>query len=130
MIAEASHLLDNEVFPFQQAVQKPIIIALAVPSATGAANACVPSSQGGCLNWKQLNRPNADIPSVTLNLQTQVDVYESMLTAVNGRNWINGITSRGYYPPVMLQDKSASIYGKPAADLIWYWYPRLLGNAP
>jgi hypothetical protein len=27
-----------------------------------------------------------------------------------------------------LQDKSASIYGKPVADLIWYWFPRLLGN--
>jgi hypothetical protein len=31
---------------------------------------------------------------------------------------------RGYYA---LQDKSASVHGKPAADILWYWFPRLLG---
>jgi hypothetical protein len=51
-----------------------------------------------------------------------------MLTAVNARQWVGGIVSRGYYPPTILQDKSASIHGKPAADILWYWYPRLLGT--
>ncbi len=127
MIAEAIRLLDEEISPYQVSVEKEIIIGLAVPSATGAENACVPDVVGGCLDWTALNRPRADIPSVGLNLQTQVDIYESLLNAINGRSWINGIVSRGYYPPVMLRDKSASVYGKPAADLLWYWYPRLLG---
>jgi hypothetical protein len=26
-----------------------------------------------------------------------------------------------------LQDKSASVHSKPAADILWYWYPRMLG---
>jgi hypothetical protein len=55
-------------------------------------------------------------------------MYEAMLTAVNARQWVGGIVSRGYYPPTILQDKSASIHGKPAADLLWYWYPRLTGT--
>lgn len=128
MIAEASRLLDEEIAPFQQAINKPLVIGLAMPSATGAATACLPSPHGGCLNWTELNRPNADIPSIAVNLQAQVDIYESILNAINTRTWIEGVVSRGYYPPTMLQDKSASVYGKPAADLLWYWYPRLLGR--
>ena len=129
MISEANRLLDEEILPYQSSVEKEIIIGLAVPSATGAESACVPDSTGGCLDWTSLNRPNADIPSVGLNLQIQTDIYEVMLTAINGHAQIDGIISRGYYPPVMLRDKSASIYGKPSADLLWYWYPRLLGLA-
>lgn len=129
MIAEAIRLLDEEISPYQVSVEKEIILGLAIPSATGAESACIPNAVGSCLNWTSLNRPKADIPSVGLNLQAQTDVYEAMLTALNGRAWIDGIISRGYYPPVMLQDKSASIYGKPTADLLWYWYPRLLGLA-
>jgi hypothetical protein len=65
---------------------------------------------------------------VTLNLQLQADIYEAMLTAINDRQWVGGFVSRGYYPPTILQDKSASVHGKRAADILWYWYPRLLGT--
>jgi hypothetical protein len=65
--------------------------------------------------------------SVSLSLQTQADIYEAMLTAVNSRTWISGFVSRGYYPPAALQDKSASVHSKPAADILWYWYPRMTG---
>ena len=49
------------------------------------------------------------------------------LSAINARTWIIGVVSRGFYPPAALQDKSTSVHGKPAADILWYWYPRLLG---
>jgi len=128
MIAEAIRLLDEEISPYQVSVEKKIVLGLAVPSATGADIACIPNPVGGCLDWHALNRPKADIPSVGLNLQMQTDVYETMFNAINGRTWVDGIISRGYYPPAMLRDKSASIYGKPTGDLLWYWYPRLLGR--
>jgi hypothetical protein len=51
-----------------------------------------------------------------------------MFNAINARSWVSGFVSRGYYVPAALQDKSASIHGKPASDLLWYWFPRLLGN--
>ena len=129
MFIEATRLLDEEIAPYQASIEKEIIIGLAIPSAIGAEAACISDTLGGCLDWTALNRPKEDIPSVRISLQTQTDVYETMLNAINTRTWINGIVSRGYYPPVMLQDKSASIHGKPAADLLWYWYPRLLGLA-
>ncbi|HUM28395.1 MAG TPA: hypothetical protein PKN81_19290, partial [Anaerolineales bacterium] len=109
-------------------LNKPLVLAIAYPAASGSANGCVPNGQGGCLDWTELDRPNADIPSASLSLQNQADIYESMLAAVNSRPWISGFVSRGYYPPASLQDKSASIHNKPAADILWYWYPRLLGT--
>ena len=128
MTDEAGRLLDTNVSPLTSLLGKPIIVAVAYPSASGSASGCLPDGRGGCLHWTQLSPPNPDVSSVTLNLQLQADIYESILTAINARQWVAGFVSRGYYPPTILQDKSASIHGKRAADILWYWYPRLLGR--
>ena len=125
---EAGRLLDNEVAPLASLLGKPVILAMSYPSAAGAASGCVPNGAGGCLDFAELSRPNADNSSVSLSLQTQADIYEAMLTAINARSWISGFVSRGYFMPVALQDKSTSVHSKPAADILWYWYPRLLGT--
>ena len=128
MIAEAGLLLDNNIAPVQTQVGKPFIIALSYPSSSSSATGCLPNGSGGCLDWTALSRPNADVTTVNLDLQQQVDIYDAMFNAINARSWVSGFVSRGYYPPVALQDKSASIHGKPTSDLLWYWFPRLLGN--
>jgi hypothetical protein len=127
MQAEAGRLLDAHIQPLSASLQKPVIIAPAYPSVTGAASACLPDGQGGCLAWTALNQPAPDNASLTLNLTAQSDITVALLGAVNGRAWVGGFVSRGYYPPVGLMDKSASVHGKPAADVLWYWYPRMLG---
>ncbi|MCC6301108.1 MAG: hypothetical protein IT314_17600 [Anaerolineales bacterium] len=129
MINEAGNLLDQNIAPWQLQVGKPFIIGLSYPSATNSATGCIPSGSGACLDWTALNRPNADNSSVSLDLQQQIDIYDAMLNAMNSRSWVNGFVSRGYFAPVELQDKSASVHGKPARDLLWYWFPRLLGTA-
>jgi hypothetical protein len=126
-VTEAGRLLDNEISPLPSLINKPITLALAYPSGTGSAAGCLPDGKGGCLHWSDLSRPAADTGTVSLNLQQQADIYEAILTAVNARPWINGVVSRGYYPPAALQDKSASVHGKPAADILWYWFPRFTG---
>jgi hypothetical protein len=128
IITEAGNLLDNNVAPIQTQVNKPFIIALSYPSSANSATGCIPNGSSGCFDWTALNRPNADIGTINLDLQQQVDIYDAMFNAINTRAWVSGFVSRGYYPPVTLQDKSASIHGKPASDLLWYWFPRLLGN--
>jgi len=125
---EAGRLLDDNVYPVQSQTGKPIIIGLSYPSSTSSATGCIPNGSGNCLDWTSLNRPNPDLTTVNLDLQQQFDIYNSMFNAINTRAWVSGLVSRGYYPPVDLQDKSASIHGKPAANLLWYWFPRLLGN--
>ncbi|MGE5374244.1 MAG: glycoside hydrolase family 113 [Bacteroidota bacterium] len=128
LLTEAGNLLDNNVFPIQQQINKPVIIGLSYPSSTSSATGCIPNGNGGCYDWTALNRPQDDISTVNLDLQQQTDIYDAMLNAINGRTWVNGLVSRGYFMPVALQDKSASVHGKPAADLLWYWFPRFLGN--
>jgi hypothetical protein len=120
LATSAGQLLDTDVQPFQAAWQKPVILALASPSTDNATGAALPESA--------LFQPGLNIAPV--NLQAQTDVYTAMLLAVNQRDWIGGFVSRGYYPPVILQDSSASIHGKPAADVVWYWYSRFLGTTP
>ena len=80
------------------------------------------------MHWEELNPPNPDVITVNQDLGLQADIYEALLNAINERPWVGGFISRGYYPPTILQDKSASVHGKPAADLLWYWYPRFLGS--
>ncbi len=128
MVAEAGRLLDQNIFPVQVQVGKPVIIGLSYPSSTYSATGCIPTSGGGCLDWTALNQPHSDISNVSLDMGQQFDIYDALLNAINARSWVSGIVSRGYFPPVALQDKSASVHGKPAADLLWYWFPRLLGN--
>ena len=127
MSNDALAKLDNEIAPFLLSVKKGAVIALDYPSAQGAATGCVPSGATGCLDWTALSRPYADLPSAVLDLQGQVDIYQAMLQAVNQRDWVGGFVSRGYYPPLSLMDKSSSVHGKLAADLLWYWFPRMLG---
>jgi hypothetical protein len=126
MANHAGQLLDNEVSPLPSILNKPIILALSYPSASGATTNCVSDGSGGCLDWTALSQPN-NPASTSVDLQGQSDLYEAMLNAINTRPWVGGIVSRGFYPPAALQDKSASVHGKPAADLLWYWFPRLTG---
>ena len=128
LLNEAGRLLDENVAPIQQAINKPFIIALSYPSSTNSATGCIPDGSSGCYDWTALNRPKDDLDTVDLDIQQQTDIYDAMFNAVNARPWVNGFVSRGYFMPVALQDKSASVHGKPAADLLWYWFPRLLGN--
>jgi hypothetical protein len=128
LLNEAGRLLDENIAPVQMQVNKPFILGLSYPSSTYSATGCIPDGNGGCQYWTALNRPNSDLSTVSLDLQQQVDIYDAIFHAVNSRTWVNGLISRGYFAPVALQDKSASIHGKPAADLLWYWFPRLLGN--
>jgi hypothetical protein len=60
------------------------------------------------------------------DLQAQVDCYQTALSAANTRDWISGFISAGYYPAVALRDASASVYGKPASELLGLWFPQML----
>jgi hypothetical protein len=126
MVTEAGRLLDSGLLPFMQGLNKPIILGVAYPSAEGAATACIVGTDGGCLPFATLNRPEPIVNTVQIDLGEQEEIYAAMLDAVNTRPWINGLVSRGYYPPTSLQDYSSSVRGKPAETVLRYWFPRLL----
>lgn len=124
--AAATRLLDDEIKPLQKTTGLPIIIAASYPSADGGTTGCLPDPmatvKARCLNPDFLSRPLADLPSIPLDLSEQTNAYSGILLALNGRNWISGFISRGYYPPAALQDKSTSVHGKPVELLLSYYY--------
>jgi len=62
------------------------------------------------------------------DLQSQVNTYNTVLNAINQRDWIDGFISRGYYPPVETRDQGPSIHGKPASDLLGMWFSQIVAH--
>ncbi len=122
--------LEAEISGFHDATGKPVILGLSFPSAKGSALGCVTSGTGQCVSVTDLDHPNTSVEGVETNLQEQVDLYNALLASMNSVEWITGVISRGYYPPVAVQDSSSSIHGKPAWDVLWYWFPKLLEAIP
>ena len=124
----AASLMDSDLLPFQQRWNKPLVLAVSYPSVTGGNAGCLPKPDGGCFSIHDLDQPKPDQPSLLLDLNDQTSAYNSLLLAVNDRPWINGFISQGFYPALPLQDKSASVHGKSASGVLWFWYPKLLGK--
>ncbi|HEX7435059.1 MAG TPA: hypothetical protein VF326_15515, partial [Anaerolineaceae bacterium] len=123
--ADLAAELDRDIFTFYNQNKKPVILGIDYPSVNGSAGACIPGPDGKCLDQKAFDQPGQDIPSTTLDLQGQVDIYNAFMVEVNSRGWIDGFISRGFYPPAPLQDKSPSLHGKPAFDVLAYWFGKL-----
>jgi hypothetical protein len=121
MYAEAARRLDAEIAPLQARLNKPLILAVSYSSADGSAAGCKPDTLIGCQGLDF-----GDHPGPELNLAEQVHAYNAVIKAVAERDWINGLVSRDYYPPAALQDKSASIHGKPAGSWLKAWFEKLL----
>lgn len=125
LLEQAGTKLDDDVAPLALLFDKPVILALAYPSAEGVRTGCL-NEAGECVPWSTLDAPTS-ARGLNVDLRAQADLYQAMLNAINSRSFIGGIVSRDYYPPTLLQDPSASVHGKPAADVLWYWFPRLTG---
>jgi hypothetical protein len=126
LYSQTAIYLDQYIFPIIQKTGLPVIIALSYPSADGGITGCIPDPlaivEGVCLDTHLLSRPNPDIPTVLRDLDEQMMAYNAILTAINERDWIDGVIARGYYPPAALQDKSSSINNKPSGDLLSNWF--------
>jgi hypothetical protein len=105
---------------------KPVIVGLSIPSANGIGIDCI-QSDPACLPSTALEPPALPPPGVTLDLQKQVNIYAAALGYFSNQSWVNGIVSRGYYPPAALMDYSPSIHGKPVSELISQWFGGLTG---
>jgi len=124
---EISNSMNNDISLIHEKFPKPFILGIAYPSVTGAASGCVQSNEI-CLPMSVFEQSGLDLPSVTQNLAEQADIYNAAFEALNQNNWIQGVVASGYYPAVSLQDKSISVRGKPAADVIWFWFSHFTGT--
>jgi hypothetical protein len=115
-------LLQTYAYPISQTYNKAILLGVKYASTDGAATGCSIVQNQGCVPFDVLNQPTPDNPAIAVDLQEQADIYQAALRVVDQLPWITGFASIGYYPPMILTDKSISIHGKPAEKVIQYWY--------
>ncbi len=120
-------LLDEQILPLSNQGKTIIWIGMEYPSAQGAATGCVKSA-GKCAPMSEFTRAAVNLADVKPALNEQAQVYNAALNAIQQRDWITGMVASGFAPAATLKDLSVSVRGKPAADVLWYWYPRLIGK--
>jgi hypothetical protein len=113
------NVLDAQIYPVHEQTGLPIVLAFGYPSTEDALEGCliidkVCSNDGLFLPYEVSNSP--------IDLDLQVQIYNSILPIVADLDWVSGVSIRGYNPVVSLMDGSSSIAGKPAKDVIWYWF--------
>lgn len=103
----------------------PVSIVVEFLAIDGAATGCAPSPDGSCRPADLFDRGAPVDSDLSLDLEEQARSINAILLAMLSHEEIHGFYVGRYNPAVALQDKSASVHGKPAADVLWYWYPRL-----
>ena len=135
MQAETERILTTEVYATWlawelQSNKKEIIIDLIYPSVEGAVTNCIADPIQECIPPASLNFPAPDYPLLNLDFEIQAKAYQAVLSVINQQKWVSGVVSGGYYPPAVLQDKSTSIHGKPAEDVLRTWFEQFLVQQP
>lgn len=128
--SQAKTVLREEIKPFMDSLNKPLILVLSYPSADGGATNCLPISPDivDCLPLELLLPGQPEQTHISIDLEEQVDVYNAIFAAVNDQGIVNGVISGGFFPSLGLEDKSISVHGKPAQTVISYWFAQFLGK--
>jgi hypothetical protein len=129
--AKAERLLSVDIYSMWVVWQhgkanKDLILSVAYPSVTGGAMGCLADPLLDCIPPESLNFPAPDYPLLDLNMEGQARAYHAIMGAASQYGWIDGVVSRGYYPPTVLQDKSTSVHGKPAEEVLQAWFEAFL----
>ncbi len=128
MQATAAGLLDRLVLAQPAVAAKPIVVHVAYASVDGGARACPAAPDGSCRNASEFDLGAIVDPDLPVDLASQAQALNAMLLETAGRQAITGFYAAGDYPIAALLDKSASPYGKPAQDVLTFWYLKLTGR--
>jgi hypothetical protein len=100
---------------------KQISFILAYLSLEDSGTACPPLPDGSCRPLTDFSQGQIIDIDLEVDLDAQAQVYTAMLRAIADEPQIRGVYSPGFYPAVILHDKSLSVYGKPAQDVLAGW---------
>jgi hypothetical protein len=124
----ASDLLDEFLILNPRLFNMPIVLSVEYLSAASSVTACSKAPDGSCRSNRAFDQGAVVDPDLEIDLLGQARAINAVLLVASTRSEVNGFYVRSYNPTVALLDKSASIHGKPARDVLWYWYPRLTGQ--
>jgi len=107
----AAEFINGTLAKFRDEVDLPVYVGLNAPSASAESFAC---EAADCLRSPQQGQCAAQ----DVDLERQNTFYQSYWPPVRAADWIKGAVTRGFYPIIMLQDCSSSVYGKTALETI------------
>jgi hypothetical protein len=107
---------------------KPVTLSVEYLSLEGSANSCPPAPDGSCRDPGSFAAGSEVDPDLAVDLLAQAEAINAVILGAFARDEITGFYVRGFNPTARLDDKSASVYEKPAQDLLEYFYPRITGN--
>lgn len=120
-------ILDNDLEPFFTNTGKKAWIGLDFPSVETAYRGCALVA-GNCHSPSILDFPLPSQPELAISLPEQTNLYNAALPEINRRNWIEGVSTRRFLTVGSRQDQSSSVRGKPASDVVWYWFASMTGK--
>lgn len=126
--AAAARLFNDSLLAVPVLAARPLVLSVEVLSTEGAALACPPAPGDGCLPAAAFDRGAQPVPGLSADLDEQTRVVNAVLAEAYARANVTGFYARRYNPAAALQDLSASLNGKPASEVLWYWYPRITGR--
>jgi hypothetical protein len=120
-------ILDNALKPFFTNSGKKAWIGLDFPSVDTAFKGCAQVG-GNCRTPSILDFPLPSQPDLAISLQEQSNLYNAAIPEINRRDWIEGVSVRRFNVTGNRQDQSSSVRGKPASDVVWYWFASMTGK--
>ena len=128
MQVTAGALFDEMILADPKLASMPIVLSVEYLSVVGSATACAKAPDGSCRPPSAFDRGSMVDQDLELDLAGQAEAINAVLLEAYTRPTVKGFYVRGYNPTVALQDKSASVNGKPARDVLWYWFPIITGR--
>lgn len=118
-----TRIIDFHLYEVYRSTQKPITLALAYPSTDNAVQGCL-IFESTCYNDGLFL--SDEMAGYSIDLNQQALIYNAIFPVTASRDWITGISIRGYDPTLTVLDGSSSISGKPAIDVVQYWFSGLI----
>jgi hypothetical protein len=102
-----------------------LLLSIEYLSIPGSAKSCPPAPDGSCRSPSDFDSGAFVDPDIEADAEAQSDAVNAVLLGTYLTDHLAGYFMRGYFPAAEIQDKSASINGKLAEDVLRHWYPRM-----
>ena len=119
------NVIDSLIYEVYRSTGLPITLGLGYPSVEGGALGCN-LLENSCINDGIFSE--TEVINFAPDMQEQSLIYNAIFPVLSSREWITGVAVRGYNPTPQLDERSSSIAGKPALQVIEYWYSGLRDN--
>jgi hypothetical protein len=118
---QVNEQLDTSIYKLVENYLKPLILGINYASIDGSASNCT-NLGSSCTEFLSVGSKQ----EINIDLAEQADIYTAILESSIEREWITGVVSQGYFPAAILRDDSTSTRGKPAMDVLSYYFNEVI----